>query len=95
MIESGGHDDGVRWSLVQPAGVMGLVETLVRAFEWWLGARIRARAMTDMVTAITTSGARAEVVVVEDSSGAHWTLAVDPPGVEPVPAQASAEAWEA
>jgi hypothetical protein len=94
-MENGGYDDGVRWSLVQPSGLMGLVETLVHAFEWWLGARIRARAMTEMVTAIITSGARAEVVVAEDSSGAHWTVAVDPLDVESDPVQALAEASEA
>lgn len=94
MIDDNGYDRRVRWSLVQPAGWKGLVESVVRGFERWLDARIRARAMTEVVTAITGAGARAEIVVVEDAGG-HWSLTIDPHGALPVPVSAGAEAQEA
>jgi hypothetical protein len=94
MIEDGDHDGEVRWSLVQPSGWRGLVETVARGVGRWIEARVRARAMSEVVTAITGSGARLEIVVVEDAGG-HWTLTVDPPGALPALVPAVAEAREA
>jgi hypothetical protein len=90
-----GYDDGVRWSLVQPTGWMGMAETVARGIEWWLGARIRARAMTRVVTALARAGAQVEIAVVEDSCGAHWTVTVAPPSALSVPVAVDAETHSA
>jgi hypothetical protein len=48
--------------------------------------------MTRVVTALARAGARAEIAVVEDSCGAHWTVTVAPPGALSVPIAVGAEA---
>jgi hypothetical protein len=84
-------DDGVRWRLVRPAGLVGLVEALMRGLERWICARARAQAMAGIASAVADAGVRADITVVEDED-AYWTLIVEPPALTAaMPTQAEAQ----
>lgn len=83
-------DDGVRWGLVRPAGLLGLIETVACGLERLFGARARAQAMAGVAAAAAEAGVRAEVMVVEGED-CYWTMTVVPPGLADVaPAEAEA-----
>ncbi|MFI9388934.1 hypothetical protein [Kutzneria sp. NPDC052558] len=71
-------EDDARWELVRPAGLLGLIETLVSGIERWICSRARAHAMAEVASAVASAGVRAEALVVENPD-AYWTLTVTSP----------------